>query len=421
MKRKEPIELWVRRHFSLRVDELLQTMYKKPLREYLGVFSRDNKCAFNCSHCFMVEDDKDENFQPEKDIRHLLSSKNPLLNHSETYVYWQEPAMHLEEFIKILSEFPQNIIEIDPTIFIKRPGLLDIFRNLGITWIGYSIHGDYESHKSLTNQSKKRWEMLIEGVRTVIAAGFQVGLSSCIYKGNADRIEGIAETINSIEGLGEWSVNRIVPGGRARHWSMDKFLYSDECGPVVRRLARCFGYMDNVESCIFDTTWGPNFYGDQGKALLGSRCEIERGVYNCHTASDIQLGIRNFWVSRFTGHVYPCVYACGIPQLRIGQLENGEIKMDKERLQKYLPENRLGKLMGICSPETCGFTSICVGCPTVAYLFSSKINKTNAITGSEGLDFCITKYIQENCQDPELLGDLAAVITYAPVNPDIKK
>ncbi len=415
MKRKEPLELWAQRNFSISVDKLLQSMYKKTLRELLGVFNRDNKCVFKCSHCFMMEDGRHKNVQPDEDIQRILSSDNSAVNCRETYIYWQDPTPHLDEYIKTLAEFPQKIVEIDPTIFIKRRDLIDIFHDLGVVWIGYSIHGDYQTHRKLSGQSKKRWEMLIEGFRTAIAAGFQVGISSCIYKGNADRVEQIAEIINSIEGLGEWSVNRIIPVGRARNWLVDEFLYGEECGEVARRIARCFGYLHDVESRIFDTTWGPNFYGDQGKALLGFRSQIERGVYNCHTSSDIELGIRNFWVSRFTGHIYPCVYACGMLELCIGKIENGEIKIDKERVKKYLPENRLGRLTGICSPGVCGFTPICVGCPVVAHLFASKVNKYEAISDNIGLDFCLTKYIQENCENPDVLSDLSSIICYSPI------
>ncbi|MGA2263188.1 MAG: radical SAM protein [Acidobacteriota bacterium] len=412
---KEPLEQWISAHFSKTLGDLMQTMHAKPLREFLAVFNSDNCCQQHCSHCFMVESKLDVAKRTREQVLALFGTNSAAVSVRETYFYVQDTLSSLTEVISILSDFPQSYLEIDPTVFLSRPSLAHTLRELGVERVAYSIHGDYPEHRALTGQNQQRWIRLIEGFRAAVRLGLAVEVSSCVYAGNEDRVEALAEAVDSIGGVDTWMVNRVVPAGRAREWPLERFVHSEHCGRAVQKLARCFRAMRNVRCIEFDVTWGPNYYGYQAKGLLGCREELERGVYNCHTASDVVRGIRNFWASGFTGHVYPCVYAIGVEDLRIGQFRNGAIYLDPERANCYLPERRLGKLIGLCSPDACGFAPICVGCRSVAHAFASRMFPGRPIPSNVGMDFCLTQYIRDSHEDAATMADLSSIVFFPPI------
>ncbi len=410
---KENLKSWIMKNFALTFDQFLEVIKSKPLREFAAVFNGENRCPFNCSHCFMVEADDQANPLTPDEVHRLFSTRSARARDHEIYYYLQDPASQMEEVLPILEKFPQQYLEIDPSIFLNRPDLFGTLRDLGIKWIAYSLHGDYIAHHNLTGQSKERWQRLLEGSRAAAAEGFLLEISSCIYAENADRVESLCQVIDSVKAE-SWFVNRVVPVGKAKQWPLERFLYGESCGAVVRKISRYFGQMQNVKHSAFDVTWGPNFYGTTGKAILGRRGETERGIYNCHTPSDVELGINNFWTSKYTGQVFPCIYAIGVSELCLGVFEKGKIKLNWEVAENYRPENRLGKLTGICRPEECGFAPICVGCRSVAHAFASKISPVRPIPANVGLDFCLTRYIRDCLDDAEAMADLSPIIRFPP-------
>ena len=360
-------------------------MVEKGQQRYFMPAQNSDRCSQHCSHCFMTERDCSDKGSPISDSE-LKDLTQKFVNRGyKTHFYYQEPVMRPDYFDGV-AKFPQTTSEINPAFFVLKKGLLERARQVGITTIRHSVHGDQKAHCSLTKASPKFYKQILEGIDVLKLHGFKVDIETTIYQDNRHCIGYLANLLEK-KGVDGWYVGRAVPVGAAKSWPASKFLRGSDARQVASDVARSAIVHKNI-LVRFDANWGPNFFSSRHyKYLLGNIPEeplISR--YWCDAINTCVL-----YASVETGRVYPCFYHISFEDEAIGKFDRrkGDIQFDDDKLDKWTLPYLSKNLRGICSKDSCMFHELCLGgCRGTASAFARLDDDPDPFTA--GADFCLT-------------------------------
>lgn len=353
--------------------------YEKPSSRIVQA-SIHNRCGQSCNHCFQREQYPEKNTDP-KDVLEVFATFGA---EYRKYPFPRDILMSLD----LLPVYQRvNCTEISTTALPlkRRPELLEELHKHGIQTIFVSLHGNQEDHCSLTNTSSRRYNDLIDSLRLIVDAGFNLEIVTTLYRGNVGALDDLPELLINI-GVSSWWIQRIMPSGFARDWPFRDFLYGEACETIMRKYAQLKShYLPNELHVGLDLTWGPNFYSQNMlKFLAGQlhRWPWTRSV--CPAATNESLVI-----SMDSGKIYPCLFFESFPDTEVGEVtSSGRINI---RQRRYFAEVLTDNLRGLC--KDCEYKRFCLGgCRALAYSFS--VQRGERDPGSAGQDFCLTQAIR---------------------------
>jgi len=369
-------------------------MIEKGQQRYFMPTQNSDRCSQHCSHCFMTERDRLDKGSPISDAELKNLTQKFVDRGYKSNLYYQEPIMR-PDYFEGVAKFPQTTSEINPAFFVLKKGLVERVRQVGITTIRHSIHGDQEAHCSLTKASPKFYKQILDGIDVLKSNGFRVDIETTIYQDNRHCIDYLANLLEE-KGVDGWYVGRAVPVGAAKRWPATKFLRGSDARQVASEVAKAALAHRNL--CVtFDPNWGPNFFSSRHyKYLLGTIPEESLiGMYWCDAVNTCVL-----YASVETGRVYPCFYHISFEDEAIGIFvrSKGDIQFDDDKIRKWTPSYLDENLRGICSRETCMFHELCLGgCRGTASAFARLDGDPEPFTA--GADFCLTHELMSTRRD----------------------
>src|SRR4029077_5833736 len=283
--------------------EFAMAIANKGQQRYLIPTQNADRCNQKCSHCFMTERDRSSAGNPISDEQ--LTDLMALYKERgyRTYMYFQEPMMRDDYFEKI-EQFPQETSEINPAFFVTKKDLAKRVIDLGVTTIKHSIHGTQQEHCALTRSTPRLYQLMLDGMAIIKAAGLQLGIETTFYQGNRYSVEYLADLL-AARCVDDWYIGRAIPVGAAKEWSSDKFLRGHDARQVAGDIARAIHRKAGKMRIRFESNWGPNFLSKWHYDYLLGRVDGEpvKSTYWCD-AIDTHL----LYASVETGRVYPCFY-----------------------------------------------------------------------------------------------------------------
>jgi radical SAM protein with 4Fe4S-binding SPASM domain len=366
-------------------SQFRDAMIEKGQQRYFMPTQNSDRCSQHCSHCFMTERDcLDKGFPISESDLKILTQKFVDRGY-KTHFYYQEPIMRPDYFDGV-AKFPQTTSEINPAFFVLKKGLVERAKQVGITTIRHSVHGDQESHCSLTKVTPRFYRQILDGIDVLKSNGFKVDIETTIYQDNRHCIDYLADLLEN-KNVDGWYVGRAVPVGAAKSWPSSKFLRNKDARQVASEVVMSARAHKNL-LVRFDANWGPNFFSSRHyKYLLGTIPEEPLiSSYWCDAINTCVL-----YASVETGRVYPCFYHISFEDEAIGKYDRlkCDIQFDDEKLQKWTIPYLSKNLRGICSKDSCMFHDLCLGgCRGAASAFARFDGDPDPFTA--GADFCLT-------------------------------
>jgi radical SAM protein with 4Fe4S-binding SPASM domain len=303
----------------------------------------------------------------------------------KTHFYYQEPLMRPDYFDGV-AKFPQTTSEINPAFFVLEKGLVERARQVGITTIRHSLHGDQEAHCALTKASPKFYRQILDGIDVLKSNRFRVDIETTVYQDNRHCVDYLSSLLEE-KGVDGWYVGRAVPVGAAKSWPVSKYLRGKDARQVASDVARS-AIAHKKLNVRFDANWGPNFFSFRHyRYLLGTIAEEPLiSMYWCDAINTCVL-----YTSVETGRVYPCFYHISLEDEAIGNFDRrtGDIRFDDGKIYKWTPSYLSENLRGICARDRCMFHELCLGgCRGTASAFARLDGDPDPFTA--GADFCLT-------------------------------
>lgn len=155
---------------GLTQSQFKAAMVEKGQQRYLMPTQNSDRCSQHCSHCFMTERDRSDKGSPISDAELKNLTQKFVDRGYKSNLYYQEPMMRPDYFDGV-AKFPQTTSEINPAFFVLKKDLVERVRQVGITTIRHSIHGDQEAHCSLTKASPKFYKQILDGIDVLKSHG----------------------------------------------------------------------------------------------------------------------------------------------------------------------------------------------------------------------------------------------------------
>ncbi len=177
----------------------------KPSLRYLELLITD-RCNLRCLHCYIdppeqyelsIEDLKKvlEEFNEMQGLKVLISGGEPLVHRD---------FMRLNEFLK---NYPLRKVLLTNGILLRE----EVLNRLNVHEIQFSIDGIGPSHEVI--RGKGTFSKTIQALRMAIEAGFDVSVSTMVYRGNLKEFDEM-ESLFKEFGVKEWIVDVPCVTGR---------------------------------------------------------------------------------------------------------------------------------------------------------------------------------------------------------------
>ncbi|CAG0980892.1 partial GTP 3',8-cyclase 1, partial [Anaerolineae bacterium] len=160
-----------------------------------------NQCNLECNHCFQREDISGTSSSSSvsragRILDFLDSSENKVL------LFPREPLMYPPVLALYESTGCQEV-STNALLVAERPGLLRTLHERGIRDVLISLHGLSEAHCTLTNMSQKDFDKLLKAIRAIVADGFNVEITTTLYKNNISSLDDLPELLIDL-GVSKW-------------------------------------------------------------------------------------------------------------------------------------------------------------------------------------------------------------------------
>jgi len=202
------------------------------------LFEITYRCNLKCLHCYAARDSRNE-----LSLDEILELANQLIEMPvlQVSVGGGEPLLRFEELIELVKKLTSRRIDV---IVATNGTLLDEEKALelkkaGLLTLQFSLDGIGKVHDSIRGVTGS-FEKVVEAIKLAKGLGFKVIIKTIAQRANLGQLYDLFRLVNEL-GVDGWSVNRVIPSGRAKanfqrvHVSFKEF---DRTVQPIREFAR---------------------------------------------------------------------------------------------------------------------------------------------------------------------------------------
>jgi len=366
------------------IPELLQTMRTKSKKKIVDLLL-PTPCNQDCNHCFFKEEGGPAFIRttPEliAEVRTLIDVLR--LDQTNLTIYPREITCATD----LLPVYAERGVDraLTNIVLLNNSGVIEQLKKFGIKNLAVSLHGNQESHTTLTGVSAGDYQKTIEGIKKTIDSDFEISIFTTVYRGNVADLKEFFSLLARL-GLKEVKLIRLIPAGSAKKLNDAAFLQEEDVRSMLWQIDSARKQFPDLRIALLGASFGPNFYSPATyRYLAGQSNTWPNSTYICPWTDQDYIGI-----SLGTKNIYPCFEALSFPETRIGSIVNGQIEITKSDITT---ETLTKNLRGDCS-DSCQFQPLCLGgCRVAAFSFAKRRNEQDPLFA--GQDVCLTKILSQ--------------------------